>query len=679
MDTLEDELPSPMNKSVIEQVDDSNANPVHEFGASHDFTDHNFFPVNSDPSDNLPSLPGVSTEVNFPERSEASNAILKYISEMLMEEEEYLVNKPCMLQECLALQAAEKSLHDVIVQDQNPSSSDPLNFIHRNVEAPNEGSNHSSTGSIAAGNRVGLDWGSVQDVFESSRAQIPNPLVLSGEGEITHLKHNSSSVVELREQQGNDVSFNLDKDGSDSSNGSRSKRSHQREDEDSLDDWRRNKDPAVYADEFELPQLFDEVLLCQGEKQESNSCSPKESEKLQLNRKSKVSKGKKTRKKKLDDNAGMVDLWTLLTICAQSVASYDKRKANEQLKQIRLNSSPYGDDTQRLAHYVANGLELRLGADVPSNASLPSSEMSAADILKAYQTYITACPFQKMSNIYANQTILKQAEKATRLHIIDFGVLYGYQWPSLIQDLSKRNGGPPMLRITGVEFPQPGFRSSERVEQTGRRLANYCKRFNVPFKYNVIATNWETIRSEDIKIDRDELTVVNCLYRLKNLQDDTVTDCPRDTVLKLIRRISPDLFIHGVVNGSYNAPFFDIRFREALFHFSSLFNMFEETVPREDPQRLLYEQEVFGRDVINVIACEGPRRVERPETYKQWQTRNMRAGFRQVPSDQEILKEVRSMVKRDYHKDFSIDEDGMWMLQGWKGRIFHAISYWKPV
>ncbi|TQD77538.1 hypothetical protein C1H46_036930 [Malus baccata] len=96
--------------------------------------------------------------------------------------------------------------------------------------------------------------------------------------------------------------------------------------------------------------------------------------------------------------------------------------------------------------------------------------------------------------------------------------------------------------------------------------------------------------------------------------------------------------------------------------------MFEETLPREDQHRLLYKREVYGRDAINVIACEGSRRVERPETYKQWQIRNKKAGFRQLPSDQEILKLVRSMVKRDYHKDFIVDEDGMWVLQGSKGK-----------
>ncbi|TQE00421.1 hypothetical protein C1H46_013929 [Malus baccata] len=82
---------------------------------------------------------------------------------------------------------------------------------------------------------------------------------------------------------------------------------------------------------------------------------------------------------------------------------------------------------------------------------------------------------------------------------------------------------------------------------------------------------------------------------------------------------------------------------------------------------------------MNVVACEGLERVERPETYKQWQVRYHRAGFKQVPLDQELLKRVKIMLKAmDYHDDFRIDEDGEWMLQGWKGRIIFGLAFWKP-
>ncbi|CAK9135630.1 unnamed protein product [Ilex paraguariensis] len=60
---------------------------------------------------------------------------------------------------------------------------------------------------------------------------------------------------------------------------------------------------------------------------------------------------------------------------------------------------------------------------------------SAADLLKAYHLFLAACPFRKISNLFSNKTIMNVAKNATRLHIIDFGVLYGFQWPSLIQRL----------------------------------------------------------------------------------------------------------------------------------------------------------------------------------------------------------------------------------------------------
>jgi len=172
---------------------------------------------------------------------------------------------------------------------------------------------------------------------------------------------------------------------------------------------------------------------------------------------------------------------------------------------------------------------------------------------------------------------------------------------------------------------------------------------------------------------------VNVIWRLRNLLDETVmVESPRDNVLKLMRKMNPDVLIQGTVNGTFNAPFFITRFREALFHYSTVFDMLETIVPRETEERLLIEREIFGREAMNVIACEGAERIERPETFKQWQVRNLRAGFRQLPLNREIVNLAKDRVKSLYRKDFLIDEDGEWLLQGWKGRILFALSTWKP-
>ncbi|CAK9181009.1 unnamed protein product [Ilex paraguariensis] len=256
------------------------------------------------------------------------------------------------------------------------------------------------------------------------------------------------------------------------------------------------------------------------------------------------SKWSRSQKARGRNRRELADLRGLLTQCSQAVASFDSRIANELLKRIRDYSLSYGNGTQTMAHYFLNALEARLaGTGTTLYAALSTRRTSAAEMLKAYQAYVTACPFHQMSNTFENKSIGNVSSGVARLHIVDFGILYVFQWPCIIQGLSYHSGGPPKLRITGEE-------------------------------------------------------------------------------------------------------------------------------------RLLFEREVIGREAMNVIACEVTERVERPETYKQWQVRNQRAVFRQLLLKQDIMEEVRTK-KLSYHKDFVVGEDGNWILQDWKGRIIYALSCWK--
>ncbi|KAE8686326.1 Scarecrow-like protein 14 [Hibiscus syriacus] len=459
-----------------------------------------------------------------------------------------------------------------------------------------------------------------------------------------------------------------------SQDGSKGKKKPHREDV-NLDSGRSNKQSSVYTESTVSPEMFDTVLLNSQSVTDLQKALQNETNKnLQQNGQLKGSIGGKKGRR------NVVDLRTLLTLCAQAVAADDRRSANELLKQIKQHSDPTGDGMQRLANYFVDGLEARLaGSGTQSYNPVVTKPTSAANFLKAYHLFLAACPFKKLSDYFSNTTIMNLAENVARLHIIDFGILYGFQWPGLIQRLSSRSGGAPKLKITGIDLPQPGFRPAERVEETGHRLANYAKTFKVPFEFHAIAQKWDTIQIEDLKIEGGEVLVVNCFFRLRNLLDETVVvDSPRNKVLNLIRKLNPNVFILAIVNGAYSAPFFITRFREALFHYSTLFDMLETNVPREIPERRLIESEIFGWEVMNVIACEGAERIERPETYKQWQVRNKRAGFRQLPLNTAIMKTAKERFQACYHKDFVIDEDNGWLLQGWKGRTVYALSSWEP-
>ncbi|CAN6556681.1 unnamed protein product [Malus baccata var. baccata] len=629
----------------------------------------------------LPTTVSVGGADSSSDDSDFSEAIFKYVNQILLEEN--IEKKPCMFYDPLGLRVTEKSFYDVLGQQYPFSPNQQPLHINPNVESPggnNSGScsdcsGSNSSSSPGTSNSIDPQW--VGDSGEQKpsfpQASLPNdsPFQFNSHSSSQGLEEASKflpkSTQLLVDLESNTVSPEVKasvpmvvtvkkekRERKNSPNGSKGRKNREREDVD-LEEGRSSKQSAVYiekTEESELSEMFDKVLLSTGGNNESQCGN---------------ARGKKQGKKK-----ETVDLRNLLILCAQAVSTNDFRTTSELLKQVRQHASPNGDGSQRLAHFFANGLEARMaGTDTGTRKFYTSlaKRSSAVDVLKSYHVHLSACPFKRMCMLFKNKMILKMAEKATTLHIIDFGILYGFQ-----------HGGPPKLRITGIEVPQPGFRPAEWIEETGRRLGRYCERFGVPFEYNAIASqNWESIQLEDLKTERNEVLAVNCMLRFKNLLDETVeVNCPRDAVLNLIRKMKPDIFVHSIINGSYNAPFFVTRFREALFHYSSLYDAFDINIPRDNEERLRFESEFYGREAMNVIACEGVERVERPETYKQWQVRCMRAGLQPLQLDQDLVKILKDKVKAWYHKDFVVDQDSDWMLQGWKGRIVYASSCWVP-
>ncbi|KAI4334539.1 hypothetical protein L6164_019220 [Bauhinia variegata] len=675
--------------------------------------------VPSDPyyAVNPTSQSSISTAEDSPlDESGFSSTVFRYISQMLVEED--IEEEPCTFHDSLSLQAAEKSLYQVIGGEYSCSTSQLELRNHRSVECPDDSlsansSDYSSSGSCGSSTSSNcfsshIDYTEYvpsvlqpdspsKFVFQSSSQSSVNSngsvssstndcldstLLTKSESVFKFekgmeearkllLKHNRFPFSIDLEDKTFPPSFSKTPHAVIKSESNHlpnelkeSRKNHGRDqDETDLEEGRKNKLSAVYTDEGELSDLFDKVLLLG----------------IGLGKDAPESR---IRRQVMSYKKQFVDLRTLVILCGQAVSSDDRGTANELLRQIRQHSSPLGDGTQRLAHFFANALEARLaGAGTQIFSALSSKRTSGADMVKAYQMHISACPFEKLAIVFANRTIASASKQAETLHIIDFGIRYGFKWPALIHRLSRRAGGSPKLRITGIELPQPGFRAGEGVQETGRRLALYCERFKVPFEYNaIVAQKWENIQIKDLKLKKNEFIAVNCLVRFENLLDETVVpNSPKDAVLNLIRRINPDIFVHAILNGCYNAPFFETRFREAFYHYSSLFDMLDTNVAVEDPARLMFEKEFWGREITNVIACEGLERVERPETYKQWQVRNMRAGFRQLPLDHSLVNVLRGKSRDDYHSDFILHEDGNWMLQGWKGRVLYASSSWIPI
>jgi hypothetical protein len=390
-------------------------------------------------------------------------------------------------------------------------------------------------------------------------------------------------------------------------------------------------------------------------------------------------RNRKSRRIKVTRNNG-VDIRRLLISCAQALAADDHMTARELLKQIKQHASATGDATQRLAYYFSKGLESRiLGTGSQLWQLLMLEYPSVVELLKAYILYSEACCFVNVTFIFSAMTILQAMAGKSRLHIVDYGTRFGFHWAGLLRLLASKEGGVPEVKITAIDRPTPICFPGEQIEKVGFRLMNCANELGLPsFKFHAITKNWEDISIVDLHRDADEVLVVVDLFSFSILMEESIffdAPSPRDTVLSNIKNMRPDVFIQSIMNRSYGSSFLS-RFRETLFYYMALFDMLDATIPRESKSRLVFEKAILGCYAFNGVSCEGMDLVERPEKYRQWQTRNQRAGLRQLPLKSSIVKVVKDEIMKHYHKDFMICQDGQWLLQGWMGRVLSAHTTW---
>ena len=87
------------------------------------------------------------------------------------------------------------------------------------------------------------------------------------------------------------------------------------------------------------------------------------------------------------------------------------------------------------------------------------------------QVLVSSSPFLTFGHVACNSALLEASRGARRLHIVDFGIGHAVQWPPFIQALSVLPGGPPHLRITGIDRPYvAGINKAYCLRQAGQRL-----------------------------------------------------------------------------------------------------------------------------------------------------------------------------------------------------------------
>ncbi|XP_010252869.1 PREDICTED: scarecrow-like protein 18 [Nelumbo nucifera] len=410
----------------------------------------------------------------------------------------------------------------------------------------------------------------------------------------------------------------------------------------------------------------------------------------------------------------------LLINCAELVSQSNSPSAHRLLSFLSTNSSPYGDSTDRLVHQFTRALSYRLNrhtlhsfvssaatATATATATVTAGASAMTPLSVADNTTITrpiicggSCsggggaaadsealqssylslnqitPFIRFSHLTANQAILEAIEGHQSVHILDFDIMQGVQWPPLMQAIAERSdpsNPPPTIRITGTG------QDLDALRRTGDRLQRFAHSLGLKFQFNPLLLNDPSSIAlhlpPAIVLLPDEILAVNCVLFLHRLLRDDSRDAR--LFLRTIKAMNPKVVTVAEREANHNHPFFLQRFVDALDHYTALFDSLEATLPPNSRERLAVEQVWFGKEILDIVSADGDDRRQRHERFETWVEMLRSSGFSNVPLSPFALSQAKLLLRLHYPSEgyqLQILNDSLFL--GWQNQPLFSVSSW---
>ncbi|XP_073261470.1 uncharacterized protein [Populus alba] len=363
-------------------------------------------------------------------------------------------------------------------------------------------------------------------------------------------------------------------------------------------------------------------------------------------------------------------LFHILLECAKAIERRQLDLADSLLAAIQ-SVAPKEESiwTRKVVKYFAEAL-VRRAYEIRPPWPLPSLH------LLSYPTEYMYEPFLLLGEItskYAISGALNSGYK--RLHIIDFSIVFGFfDCYNLIGDLKEQYRGLQVL-ITSIA-PKLSKHSDHL-----RRNHDGARRFgdtDVELRQLIWNSPDDIVKciSKLRRKREDEIVVVNWNFTLHRL---LAQDGATEQVLSKVKDLGADIMVIAEQEANLNSPDLSERLEQSFQYYSHVFESLEKLYDRDELWELY-----FRRQIGNVVACEGVDRVERIESFAQWQNRLSQAGFCPVPQKADEFKEYfqhyleQRVGNPDYLEDFGIEEkEGHNILLSRHGCAVAVASVWK--
>ncbi|KAG9153692.1 hypothetical protein Leryth_005822 [Lithospermum erythrorhizon] len=389
----------------------------------------------------------------------------------------------------------------------------------------------------------------------------------------------------------------------------------------------------------------------------------------------------------VDSQENGIRLVHALMACAEAIQEESFKVAEALVKQIGFLAVSQIGTMKKVATYFAEALARRIYKVYPTE----QNDFALTDFLQMH--FYETCPYLKFAHFTANQAILEAFAEKSHVHVIDFGIKQGMQWPPLLQALALRPGGPPSFRLTGIGQLM-GDNDLGHLKEVGWKLAQMADSINVKFEYRYSAVR--SIADLDVAmfdLREGETVAVNSIFELHQM---LAKDGDIERVLDVVKELKPEVFTVVEQEANHNGTVFLDRFTEALHYYSTLFDSLEGcgggggVVEGEggeigigdgcggvsDQDKVMTEV-YLGRQICNVVSCEGVDRVERHENLTQWRTRFNSMGFEPVHLGSNAFKQASMLLALFNGEGYKVEENNGCLLLGWHTRPLIATSAWK--
>ncbi|KAF5193670.1 Scarecrow-like protein [Thalictrum thalictroides] len=371
------------------------------------------------------------------------------------------------------------------------------------------------------------------------------------------------------------------------------------------------------------------------------------------------------------------ELVSLLLACVDSVRSKNIAAISHCLSRLGELACPDGTPIHRVTAYFTEGLALRAARLWPHtfHISIPREiGRTEEDSGTSLRLLNHVSPIPKFLHFTSNEMMLRAFEGKDRVHIIDFDIKQGLQWPGLFQTLASRSSPPTHVRITGIG------ESKQELQETGDRLAGFAGALNLPFEFHAVVDRLEDVRLWMLHVKEKESVAVNCILQLHKMLYDGSGAVLRD-FLGLIRSTNPTVVLMAEQEAKHNDPRLELRVSNSLEYYCALFDSIDTSLPLNSSVRMKIE-EMFAREIRNIVAFEGSDRFERHENFKEWRKLIEHCGFRCMGVGDREMLQSRMLLKMYSGEKYRLEKqeaDGAGLTLFWQDQPLYTVSAWSPI